>query len=493
MKLSLWIIADKLKAWSPEVSILSGKAEIAGARPMTAPEKLRDDMVYIASGTETGTVCIHKDDRIFLKSRDSGEVLSAVLDIFDSFNQWQEELSRAASDNKSIQELIDLSSYAIPFPVIVADSFGNVVGCSSGYGPGEVDEYWDNVLSKREVPSVSYNESRLLRLKNDWSPEPMVYRAGKHGVIGMHIAPGGEIVGSVIIVEFGGSFGPGTKQLAAVFRDAVAEHLAARGDNAELRTVMAIASDFLDGKTDVDYARLWELTERLTCRGEEDLELVLIKNLNRSDFNYKSSAAYHLSETVDFCFGFVFHDYVAAVIRAECENDFLEKLALSMGKYSYVCGVSLPFSDPESMQKAGNQAALAIISGDMSPGSVSRCVDKAYIYLLNKLAGDRTFIRSLLHPALAKLKKYDEKRGTDYYETLYRYLILERNVVSTAAALFIHRNSMIYRLKKIEQLINVNLDDPVVRVYIMLSYHIEKTAENRPIATLFEENGDTVI
>ena len=153
----------------------------------------------------------------------------------------------------------------------------------------------------------------------------------------------------------------------------------------------------------------------------------------------------------------------------------------------YLCGISLPFSDASGMQRAGNQAALALLYGSQTPPSVSHCVDHAFLYFLNKLAGDKSFGTELLHPGLTRLRRYDERHGTDFYNTLYQYLLAERNVVATAKALFIHRNSMIYRLQRIQQLLDVDLDDPNMRLYLLLSYQIDRSMSNPPVTDLFSK------
>ncbi|MBR7076888.1 MAG: helix-turn-helix domain-containing protein [Lachnospiraceae bacterium] len=57
---------------------------------------------------------------------------------------------------------------------------------------------------------------------------------------------------------------------------------------------------------------------------------------------------------------------------------------------------------------------------------------------------------------------------------LYAYLICERNISAASDYLYIHRNTMTYRLKKIDSLVNINYDDPKERQYLILSYEMHK-------------------
>ena len=63
------------------------------------------------------------------------------------------------------------------------------------------------------------------------------------------------------------------------------------------------------------------------------------------------------------------------------------------------------------------------------------------------------------HPDLETLKKYDHAHQTELYLTLRTFLRNQLNYTKTAADLFIHRSTLLYRLDRIKELIPVELDD----------------------------------
>ena len=491
----MWTIADKLGDFSPVVSISSGEMRIRGVRTMLKPGAQREDILYVTPVKADGffgdadyVQCINGGDWIRLNTSDVDAVMNVILDVFESFQRWADALDAAVKQGHSVQHMLDISGYALPFPIVISDSFGNIVAYSKTYDKyAEQDAYWKSVVKHQQMNDLVFSETVYSEQKSpvkDWDATPKIYQTLQSRIIGMHLTVNDEIVGTMIIIELGGKLTNGVCQLANVFHEALSKALSIRGDDAEMRTVMAMAEEYLDGKS-VDTERLWEMINELTGRTEEELELVLLKNSTRTDFTYKNNLAYRLMMPENSCFSLVYRDYVAAVIRCEQEKDFFLSLWKMLQQEEYLCGISLPFSDVESLKKAGNQAALALLSGSQEPGSVSRCVDHAYTYFINKLAGDKSFGTELLHPGLARLRKYDEKHNTNFYDSLYQYLILERNVVATAKSLFIHRNSMIYRLQRIEQLLDVDLDDPNMRLYLLLSYQIEMAMNNKVMKDLF--------
>ncbi|WP_416386792.1 helix-turn-helix domain-containing protein [Blautia producta] len=81
---------------------------------------------------------------------------------------------------------------------------------------------------------------------------------------------------------------------------------------------------------------------------------------------------------------------------------------------------------------------------------------------------------TISHPALSVLDRYDCRNHTELKKTLKEYLNCERNYVKTAARLYIHRNSLLYRLKRIEELTGIDLDNEEIRLHLMLSYLLEE-------------------
>lgn len=57
------------------------------------------------------------------------------------------------------------------------------------------------------------------------------------------------------------------------------------------------------------------------------------------------------------------------------------------------------------------------------------------------------------------LEMYDNANGSFLIDTLVNYYMCGFNVGKTAEMMYVHRNSLQYRLKKIEEILEINLDD----------------------------------
>lgn len=75
----------------------------------------------------------------------------------------------------------------------------------------------------------------------------------------------------------------------------------------------------------------------------------------------------------------------------------------------------------------------------------------------------------LCSPAVLTLTRYDQFYNSDLRDVLFHYLMYDRNIAETAKNLFMHRNTVIYKINKIKELIHHSLDDPYYRFHLLFS------------------------
>ena len=109
--------------------------------------------------------------------------------------------------------------------------------------------------------------------------------------------------------------------------------------------------------------------------------------------------------------------------------------------------------------------------GEQKPGTINSCEDYALEYLRHQINEKIPLFVSA--PGLEKLKQQDASAGTEYYRTLAVYLREERDQTKTADVLCVHRNTLIYRIKKIEQILETDLEDERQRFLLLLSFYLE--------------------
>jgi sugar diacid utilization regulator len=84
-------------------------------------------------------------------------------------------------------------------------------------------------------------------------------------------------------------------------------------------------------------------------------------------------------------------------------------------------------------------------------------------------AADTTALRERAEWVLQALLSADATHGRDDLATLRAWLANDRHRAKTAAALFVHENTVSYRIRRIGEILDVDLNDPEVRFQIELA------------------------
>lgn len=126
------------------------------------------------------------------------------------------------------------------------------------------------------------------------------------------------------------------------------------------------------------------------------------------------------------------------------------------------CILGGSYLDPINYGKSYQEAKSLIPKKDILPNPKNKKVLSAsamgiYKYMFN--SGNQAEIMNYCEDKLRKLEEYDHANGTYLQETLVTYYMNGFSVGKSAEALFIHRNSLQYRLSKIEELLGIELDD----------------------------------
>ena len=98
---------------------------------------------------------------------------------------------------------------------------------------------------------------------------------------------------------------------------------------------------------------------------------------------------------------------------------------------------------------------FAIIS-DTEVSGKAYLLEDYYQEVIFDFVADKIEIDNYRLEELERIKEEDEKYGSNLYETLYWYLLMKRNTLQTAAKLKIHRNTLLNRISKINEIIDIS-------------------------------------
>lgn len=187
----------------------------------------------------------------------------------------------------------------------------------------------------------------------------------------------------------------------------------------------------------------------------------------------------------------VLNHYATEEVRRDSGSN-LERIAPLLEKYSAQCGVSEPFRYFPDLYSAYIQATRAQAIGyrkqmlgncwNFDPGvwelvkepdsRIYRYEDILVHYMVH-MAHKGTFDvfqRTRFNEAVEQLERYDREHGTNHLQVLYVYLQCERRATAAGDMLRMHRNNVLYRISKIEEMIGIDLESAENRLRIMLAF-----------------------
>jgi DNA-binding PucR family transcriptional regulator len=173
---------------------------------------------------------------------------------------------------------------------------------------------------------------------------------------------------------------------------------------------------------------------------------------------------------------------IAALLPAEGASGLSEAQCAALAQLAreegLAVGVSGAFGSVEDFAARYAQAlralSLAARVGGTEP--VFLYTELAFYDLL-AAAGKSGELQQFCHPALERLRRYDAENGAELLRTLEAYLTCNCSVKLAAERLFIHRNSLAYRLHRILELTGLDLSDPGTRFLLEMSFAIVRFGE----------------
>ncbi|WP_067725984.1 PucR family transcriptional regulator [Oceanobacillus damuensis] len=143
---------------------------------------------------------------------------------------------------------------------------------------------------------------------------------------------------------------------------------------------------------------------------------------------------------------------------------FLDKIDLSVEK-GKIPAFSLGIGENQAgkftfhLSYQNARTALEIGRTHKGPGQRFTYANTGIYQLLSALMNNPS-ASEIMHSTIGNIAAYDKNKGLDLLHTLATYIHHQKNVSQTARTLSLHRQSLLYRLRKIEKLTDRSLDNP---------------------------------
>jgi hypothetical protein len=164
----------------------------------------------------------------------------------------------------------------------------------------------------------------------------------------------------------------------------------------------------------------------------------------------------------------------------ESYSEFIEKLEHFLASNHFSACASNPFSSLTQLREQFllNQQAWTI-GKKLFPESIFFEFAHLNLHAFLQEAENHFSIDAYLHPGIRQLIQHDNQNQTEYLPTLMAFMENNMNIAQTAAQLFIHRNTLTYRLKKIQQILGQSMNDKLLYINLLLAACYEDLKRSR--------------
>lgn len=468
MKLSMWIVYDWLKKYHPDAQIQEGELTISGVRYLADDLELSREFLYIGYSDSyidqlrNHVICVNGSDLIVLPASDIYVIFNEIQKMLEYYNNWETSLLQAMNSEEDLSYCLSLSVPVLKTGLAVSDLSHKVLRHVEYQEQEEKLQLHDGYLDLEEMRLVNRQMQAHVG-----SHKPYIVQSSQDKDILFNIySRSDQLAGSIISLSGGeGENVTSRMQLMEVFGNRMTLWFRLHED---VLAELSLFRDVLEMK-EIDPEVIAIRLQGMGWDNDPQMQLIVIRPCGM------------VTMGIPFVVRFLEEQYPGVRSLRYLEQDLLivnfqktdrmqfqKEFTMLMERQSAYCGCSHIFMDLNHLMQNYRQASLAADYGEHSPGSLNRCEDYALEYMKDKI---RAIIETdLAAPALETLRLHDARHGTDYYQTLYAYLLCERNQTLTAQKLFIHRNSLIYRIGRIEEIMGVDLNSERERLYLLLSY-----------------------
>ena len=508
MDLPIELLIDYMGYLNPDVRLKARGGWVKGIKLMPETGRLDTRYLYLAQNGTPGLadrgvplviVCRRGeeavgniDDCIILHTdMPMVEVFNELLGTQNLIRSWEQDLELSISRREGVQRLLDISGRVFGNPTAVITTSFKTIAATWDF---ETDD-----LIFRELLELGYltQESfTQLRGRGCFDPEMLTGEVqtlppaeGQSAPSIMAAVTHDGAVGFLVIMLCSNTkLSPGLEQLFGVFIDKLQYYLkpaVATGDYIKNQFDYFIV-DIIEGRISTPQG-IMERALVYPPAYTAEYNTVLIAHENTGAM-YLEHAMQNLSaifpnvRQILYNGNIILHPDLGE--EASRREHFMSMLGDYLDAARAYAGISETVMGLETLRTSYEQALTALnlgrqlrgiqrVESFLSPDEpAARFFRYRDYHVYDLLSGKREST-----DCLSDIRRWDMEHGTDYYRILFVLLSLERSFTKAAEVLHMHRNNVIYHAKRISEQFHLDLEDPNVRLRLLMLYRAAEMTE----------------
>jgi len=389
--------------------------------------------------------------------------------LFASYDAWYNSLLMAVINHKAIDTFLNIAAQKLANPIVVFNNNLNAI-CSAGSVTGPTKgTNWEIVNIPGFVLDKFYTPQELRKISShiDQKSEQILVVNPKndpaHSSLGLLIWIDGKLYGGIGTVNMNEQFTEGQKETFVIISQVLKLYFQNHSVYMRIAENKANWVDSLLSGNDVSteiifnylYRFQWKLDDYfcvVTFTASSDLKIPIISILDIKQIN----------EIFPDALVSVYEENIVIIIRCADKRQLHDKRKQQLEQFikkdiMLRCGVSMVSNNFLHLRYYYAQSKFA--ASKCKPAqNMSICFYEDYQseHVLQTLSVG-TDLRCFCHPGILALWESGNESQHDLIHCLYHYFLNGKNISATADAIHVHRNTLIYRLSKAEEILNIDI------------------------------------
>lgn len=475
MKLNMWMIANKLRNYETDMHLdPEADAELNSVLPIYVSGCVR------VSSQGRDVICEHDQEYIRIKELSLSDGYMLIQGIFDWYQDWLDRTNTAIMSN-DFKSLAEECRSAFDNPIMLQDSNYCLLGMAGSSADEAYPPEWRYILNggQSSVEGYEFMASALRHAEGIYQQNVRKFK-GKAGSLmpfgGLHanIIFQERAFGKITVLERDRELNRGDICLLEFLTRRMAIYMAAISGRNQQYLDTEILEALVMGQK-VPYEKISYFQSLLKGGRTGKFSLMAI-NYSKHDRKGDWRALLLLKNIVFYQYPRIvckiIKDNLLILLYSDDPHTLAEQILKTLGDCGYekdlIVGRSLEFYQLSESACFYEQAIYA--QERSKPGAFTEFYGYASEYIMGS-SGVRQFCAG--EPSLRHMWNTEPTKRA-YLETLRVYLEEERSSTRAANRLFIHKNTLTYRIKYLKENMKWDLNDYKIRNYLRLSFYILK-------------------
>lgn len=484
MKLSLYILEHWFKQHQYEISscITKGEANLVAFRVSSQPLSVNIGRICPASiitadsNNHTSSAIVSGREYILVHNKTLEETFNAAYEAYEYYYSWESALFQKITGNTSLQELLEMTHSIFNCPMSICNSRGWDYAMTNGDSP-YIHPLQEELLSgPSDDSSPASDRQTFLKNLNDICPVVIYSAAHKCNVLFANIWLDGERAGAIVAYENETPFSTADHQIMTVFQNIIT--IFATINKGILRSRSALSEyliDVLDNKQSRNYT-ISKILKYPNWKPSDQYIILCVGSRKATDSMFLNHLCDDLERSAFKPQTFIYDNKMIALINLKnisSRSSLLSDIRKAIPEQTFSWGLSHEFYGISQFAQYYPQACHALSEAFRENVQGKTMRETAVNYIRKHCLSDEE-LQALLHPDAMFLIEYDKANHTLYANTLYWFLLFSCNYTDAANKLHLHRNTLIYRINRIENLVSANFSDVAEREFLLLSFMLCK-------------------